>query len=63
MYSGARPYMVSFVLGAVFLWIFEDFRAGRKDRLWWLPLLMVIWVNAHGGFAVGFMLWGLLGWR
>jgi hypothetical protein len=61
VYWGARPYMVSFVLGAVFLWIFEDFRAGRKDRLWWLPILMVIWVNAHGGFAVGFILWGIYG--
>ncbi len=49
------------MLGVVFLWIFEDFRAGRKDRLWWLPLLMVVWVNAHGGFAVGFMLWGIYG--
>jgi hypothetical protein len=61
VYWGARPYMVSFVLGAVFLWIFEDFRSGRKDRLWWLPILMVIWANAHGGFAVGFMLWGIYG--
>ncbi|HLF90166.1 MAG TPA: hypothetical protein VI451_14565 [Anaerolineales bacterium] len=61
VYWGARPYIVSFVLGAVFLWIFEDFRAGRKDRLWWLPILMAIWANAHGGFAIGFILWGIYG--
>lgn len=61
VYWGARPYMVSFVLGAVFLWILEDFRARRKDRLWLLPILMVVWANAHGGFAVGFMLGGMYG--
>ncbi|GAB4579661.1 MAG: hypothetical protein Fur0022_23990 [Anaerolineales bacterium] len=61
VYWGARPYMVSFVLGAVFLWILEDFRAGKKDRLWLLPILMVVWANAHGGFAVGFMLGGMYG--
>ncbi|MBL7161905.1 MAG: hypothetical protein ISS57_04805 [Anaerolineales bacterium] len=27
-------------------------------RLWLLPVLMIIWANSHGGFAVGFILWG-----
>lgn len=61
VYWSARLYMVTFVLAAVFLWVFEDFRAGRKDRLWLLPLLMVLWANSHGGFLVGFMLWGIYG--
>ena len=25
-------------------------------RLWALPLLMLVWVNVHGGFLVGFVL-------
>ena len=29
--------------------------AGRR-RLWLLPLLMLVWVNVHGGFLVGFAL-------
>jgi len=32
-------------------------RAGR--RFWALPLLMVLWVNVHGGFLVGFVLLGI----
>jgi len=38
-------------------------------RLWLLPILMVIWANSHGGFAVGFIYWGayfvdgLVRWR
>ncbi len=27
--------------------------AGRGRQLWWLPLLMLLWVNVHGGFVVG----------
>src|SRR5271166_3151404 len=28
---------------------------GRR-RLWLLPLLMLVWVNVHGGFLIGFVL-------
>lgn len=63
VYWAARPYLVTFVLAAAFLWILEDFRwrpsAKSLKRLWWLPVLMVVWANSHGGFAVGFILWGV----
>jgi hypothetical protein len=53
VYWAARPYLVTFLLAAVFLWILEDFRWRKVDRLWWLPVLMVVWVNSHGGFRGG----------
>lgn len=63
VYWAARPYLVTFLLTSVFLWILEDWRwdKSREDgrRLWLLPLLMIIWANSHGGFAVGFLLWGV----
>jgi hypothetical protein len=59
VYWAARPYLVTFLLAAVFLWILEDFRWRKVDRLWWLPVLMVVWVNSHGGFVVGILLWGV----
>jgi len=31
---------------------------GRR-RLWWLPALMLLWANVHGGFVVGFVLLGM----
>ncbi len=63
VYWAARPYLVTFLLAAVFLWILEDYRWKRtpaaRRRLWWLPPLMIIWANSHGGFAVGFILLGI----
>jgi len=63
VYWAARPYLVTFLLAAIFLWILEYFRLQTDEkstrRLWWLPILMVVWANSHGGFAVGFLLWGV----
>jgi len=59
VYWAARPYLVTFLLAAIFLWILEDYRWRKYDRLWWLPLLMIVWVNSHGGFVVGIILWGV----
>jgi hypothetical protein len=51
------------VLAAVFLNILEDHRQERSSssfhRLFWLPVLMVLWANSHGGFAIGFILLGV----
>jgi hypothetical protein len=33
---------------------------GRR-RLWLLPVLMLVWVNVHGGFLVGFVLLAIYG--
>jgi hypothetical protein len=37
----------------------ERGEAGRGVRLWALPVLMALWANAHGGFAIGFIFIGL----
>ena len=63
VYWAARPYLVTFLFSAIYLWILEGYRwkgeAGGKYKLWCLPLFMIIWANSHGGFAVGFILWGV----
>jgi hypothetical protein len=63
VYWAARPYLVTFVLSAVFLWILEDYywrpSEAAVKRLWWLPVFMALWVNSHGGFLVGFILVGV----
>jgi len=67
IYWAARPYLVSFLLTAIFLWILEGYRWDRPDickskkRLWWLPVLMIVWANSHGGFITGFILLGVYG--
>ena len=65
----ARPHVESWLFTVVWFWILEsgeERSAGsysgsssikaRRWPLWVLPLLMVVWVNVHGGFLVGFAL-------
>jgi hypothetical protein len=33
----------------------------RSAKLLWLPLLMMLWVNLHGGFVLGFMILAVFG--
>lgn len=61
VYWAARPYMFSFVCAAATLWVLEDFRTRRAQRLWLLPLIMLVWVNSHPGFAIGFLLVAIYG--
>ena len=53
-----RPHVFSFAAAAAFGAVLDGWYAGRLSRrwLWVLPLGMVLWVNAHGGFLVGLIL-------
>jgi hypothetical protein len=42
-----------FPIFAAFLTILTEYRLGRANRLWILPLLMILWVNMHGSFVLG----------
>jgi hypothetical protein len=64
---GVRPQMFSMLLAAVFLWLLDKARRsepGQLRFLWWTPLLMLLWVNLHGGFLLGpaLMAITLAGW-
>ena len=49
---GTRPQMFTFVFASLFLWLLE--RAERRHRLLlWIPPLFLLWLNLHGGFALG----------
>ena len=57
VYWAARPHIASFALAAFFLWALDQWRRGRRPRvIWLLPLATALWVNLHGGFAIGFIL-------
>lgn len=51
-----RPQMFSFVLGALVLYVLHLYKRGGRNLLWWIPVLVLIWVNLHGGFAIAFIL-------
>jgi hypothetical protein len=61
VYWAARPYILSFALTGAFLWALENHRRGRRWAVGLLPPLMALWVNLHGGFAIGFLLLGAYG--
>ncbi len=48
-----RPQIFSFLLFALFYWILCWWDAGCFKRIYWLPILMVAWVNLHGAFVLG----------
>ncbi len=52
----ARPHLFSLLFVVIFCWILERVREGRRRLLWWLPPLMALWTNLHGGFIAGVIL-------
>jgi hypothetical protein len=54
-----RPQSYTFPIFVGFLTILTEYRLGRGNRLWLLPLLMALWVNMHGAFVLGLALIGI----
>ncbi len=60
----ARPHVFSWLLLVIWFWILDSDESSSLrfstlkpvGRLWVLPLLMLLWVNLHGGFLLGFAL-------
>ena len=58
----ARPHVLSWLFALIWFWILDSTESGlykSNRRLWLLPVLMLIWVNVHGGFLLGFVLLGI----
>jgi hypothetical protein len=53
-----RPQMFSFFLSAVVLYLLYLYKREQVDRLWLIPVVMLLWVNLHAGFSIGFILLG-----
>lgn len=59
-----RPQLFSFLFFSVFLYLFHLFFEKQKNRLYLIPIIMVLWVNLHGGFLMGWALvMGVVGWK
>lgn len=63
----ARPHVLNWLFTLAWFWIVDaterrcfNREPGLRIRwLWALPLLMLVWVNVHGGFLLGFALLGI----
>jgi hypothetical protein len=51
-----RPQMFTFFLSALVYYLLSRYKRDKMDRLWWIPVIMLVWGNLHGGFAVAFIL-------
>src|SRR5438552_2688756 len=47
---GVRPQMFTFTLASLLLWLMERSKA-RPRLLLWVPVVFVLWINLHAGFA------------
>lgn len=55
-----RPHILSWLFTVIWFAALDGFETGGKSRrLVWLPVIMGVWVNWHGGFLVGFVLQGI----
>lgn len=57
----ARPHIFSLLFMVVWYDLLDSYQYHGKNRLYFLPLLMLFWVNLHGGFISGFVLLGIYG--
>ena len=52
-FGSVRSQVFSFALFSAFYWVLSSYRGRRRDLLWTLPLMMIVWVNVHGAFVLG----------
>jgi hypothetical protein len=55
---GLRPQLIGMALFAIELLLVTDRRA-HPERLWVIPLLVLVWANVHGSFFLGPLVLGL----
>ena len=48
-----RPQMLGYLFLILAVTILEGFRQGHRRWIWFLPPLMLLWVNAHGSWIIG----------
>jgi hypothetical protein len=57
----ARPHLFTLLFVAVFCSVLQRVQEGKTRLLFWLPPLMLLWTNLHGGFFIGIFLIGCYG--
>ena len=55
-----RPQLFSVLLFAALMWSIQSSDRGKGRRLFFVPLIFMAWINLHGGWIVGFGMFG--GW-
>jgi hypothetical protein len=53
MYSNLRTQTFAFLFLALFMLVLWNYRLKSKKYIWFLPILMIVWVNIHGSYIIG----------
>ena len=48
-----RPQMLGYLFLILTLIVLERFRQGHANAVWFLPAIMLLWVNTHGSWIIG----------
>jgi hypothetical protein len=48
-----RPQMLGYLFLVLTMIALEFFRQGNHRAIWFLPLLMLVWINTHGSWIIG----------
>lgn len=59
MHMLARPHIFSLIILLIWYRLLDDFQYRHQNRLWALPLIMIFWVNLHGGYVIGLAIMGV----
>ena len=49
----ARPHVFTFLFVAIWVLLLEN----KESKIWYFPLIMLVWANTHGAFITGFAIW------
>jgi hypothetical protein len=52
----ARPHIFSLILAVIWYSVLNRFQYRGKNQLFLLPVIMLLWVNLHGGYIFGLIL-------
>ena len=55
----ARPHIFTLLITVIWIRELEKWRQEKQFSWWSLPLLMLVWVNIHGAFIIGLLIWGI----
>jgi len=52
-----RPHLFSYIFTVLWILVLEQILKDQPQRWWLLPALMLAWVNLHGMFVLGIVIW------
>ena len=55
-----RPQIMTWLFVTFLIVIFHRFFEGQRKAIYWTPLLMLVWINCHGGAVAGIALFGMV---